>query len=122
MSSPRQDFEQFLEQQRADYQRVLPEKVGQLQVLWRAAAAGAEAAQPLAELERLAHTLAGTAGTFGFRELGLAAKALELLLQPQAGPLLTPTRRSEIAQAIATLQASLPADQGLPPKPGFATP
>lgn len=110
MSTPEQDFQDFLDQQRADYQRVLPEKIDQVQAAWRAVAAGAEAAQPLVELERLAHTLAGTAGTLGFREVGLAAGALELLLQParQAGAVLTAAQRSEIALAIAALQASLP--------------
>ena len=110
MSTPEQDFQKFLDLQRADYQRVLPGKIDQILAAWRAVAADAEAAQPLAELERLTHTLAGTAGTLGFREVGLAAAALELLLQParQAGTVLTAARRSEIALAIAALQASLP--------------
>lgn len=35
----------------------------------------------LPEAHRRAHTLAGTAGTFGFDDVGRAARALELLLQ-----------------------------------------
>lgn len=116
MSMPPQDFEKFLDLQRADYQRALPGKMAQIHALWRALDAGGEAPSPLADLERLAHTLAGAAGTFGFGEVGQAAKALELLLRPAvegdgAGPAaLTPQQRSDIARAIGELQASLPGD------------
>lgn len=110
MTTSGQEFQKFLNLQRADYQRALPEKMDQILAAWRAVAAGTEVAQPLAELDRLAHTLAGTAGTLGFREVGLAAGALELLLQParQAGTVLTAAQRSEVALAIAALQDSLP--------------
>jgi len=111
MSTPQEQFQQFLDQQRADYQRALPEKLAHLQTLWAVVDAGA-APPALAELERLAHTLAGTAGTLGFRDLGLAAKSLELLLNQASGGsgVLTPELRSGISQAMATLQASLPRD------------
>ena len=111
MSTPQEQFQQFLDQQRADYQRALPEKLAHLQTLWAAVDAGA-APPALAELERLAHTLAGTAGTLGFRDLGLAAKSLELLLTQasEGSGVLTPELRSGISQAMAALQASLPRD------------
>jgi len=111
MSTPQEQFQQFLDQQRADYQRALPEKLAHLQTLWAVVDAGA-APPALVELERLAHTLAGTAGTLGFRDLGLAAKSLELLLNQASGGsgVLTPELRSGISQAMATLQASLPRD------------
>lgn len=109
MSTPQEQFLKFLDLQRADYQRVLPEKLAYLQTLWAAVDAGA-APPVLAELERLAHTLAGTAGTLGFRDLGLAAKSLELLLTQavEGAAVLTPEQRSDISQAMVTLQASLP--------------
>ena len=111
MSTPQEQFQQFLDQQRADYQRALPEKLAHLQTLWAVVDAGA-APPALAELERLAHTLAGTAGTLGFRDLGLAAKSLELLLTQanEGSGVLTPELRSGISQAMAALQASLPRD------------
>ncbi|MDP3604832.1 MAG: Hpt domain-containing protein [Polaromonas sp.] len=109
MSTPQEQFQAFLALQRAEYQQALPEKLAQLQALWRAI--DPDAAPPaLDELERYAHTLAGTAGTMGFREVGLAAKSLEGLLA-QAGEgdtVLTPVQRSEISLALAALQASLP--------------
>ncbi|MDP1567126.1 MAG: Hpt domain-containing protein [Polaromonas sp.] len=115
MSTPQEQFQAFLALQRAEYQQALPEKLAQLQALWRAidpdAATPATPATPaMDELERQAHTLAGTAGTMGFREVGLAAKSLEGLLAQagEGGTVLTPVQRSEISLALAALQASLP--------------
>lgn len=111
MSTPKEQFQAFLALQRADYQRALPEKLAQLQALW--AALGPDLAPPaLSELERHAHTLAGTAGTLGFREVGLAAKSLEELLTrvSTGGAALTPAQHAEISLAMAALQASLPRD------------
>lgn len=107
MSTPQQDFQKFLDLQRSDYARALPEKMAQVHALWRAVTAGGEATL-LTELERLVHALAGTAGTLGFHEVGRAAKALELLLQQvgPTGPALA--QRSAIGLTIAALQASLP--------------
>lgn len=114
MSTPQQDFQKFLDQQRADYRRALPEKMAHVRALWNALASGDEAALQ-AELERLVHTLAGTAGTLGFHEVGAAARALELLLRQAtpAGQLPLPSQRAEIALAVDALQASLPADEPL---------
>ncbi len=111
MSTPQEQFQQFLDLQRADYKRALPEKLAQLQALWAGVNAGA-APPVLAELERLAHTLAGTAGTLGFREVGLAAKSLELLLTQagEGGGVLTREQQSAISLAMAALQASQPRD------------
>jgi chemotaxis protein histidine kinase CheA len=111
MSTPREQFQAFLALQRADYRRALPEKLAQLQALWQAL--DPDAAPPaLHELARQAHTLAGTAGTLGFREVGLAAKSLEDLLvrSGEGGAALTPAHYSEISLALAALQASLPPD------------
>ncbi|MBA3593435.1 MAG: Hpt domain-containing protein [Pseudomonadota bacterium] len=111
MNTAQERFRAFLALQRDDYQRALPEKLAQLQALW--AGLDKDAAPPaLSELERHAHTLAGTAGTLGFREVGLAAKSLEELLARagEGGAALTPGQRSEISLALAALQASLPAD------------
>ena len=112
MSTPQQEFQKFLDLQRADYRRTLPEKAAQVGALWQAAGAGGAGSPPLADLERLVHSLAGTAGTLGFREVGQAAKSLEMLLAGAAeangpGGLLTVAQRSDIALAIAVLQASM---------------
>lgn len=112
MSTPQQDFQKFLDQQRAVYQRALPKKMAHIRALWNAVAGGDETA-PQAELERLVHSLAGTAGTLGFHQVSAAAKALELLLEQaaQAGQVPLSPQRTDIALAVAALQASLPADE-----------
>lgn len=109
MSTPQQLFQQFLNEQRSEYGRSLPEKVGQIEALWRLAAASEAEAESRLQLERLAHTLAGTAGTLGFVAVGQAAKALELLVQQglQGGGEWT-ALHPDIERAIAGLQVSLP--------------
>ncbi len=111
MTTSQDQFRAFLAVQRADYQRALPEKLAKLQALWQALDPGV-APPALSELERQAHTLAGTAGTLGFREVGLAARALEeLLVQAgEGGAALTPAQHAEISLALDALQASLPPD------------
>lgn len=111
MSTPQEEFQRFLAEQRVEYQRSLPGKIAEIRALWQVVNADADAPKPMKDLERMAHTLAGTAGTLGYREIGAAAKALELLVEHAvvAGPDLTLTQRSEIARAIDTLQGALPA-------------
>ncbi len=111
MNTPQDQFRAFLALQRADYQRALPEKLAQLQASWLALEPGV-APPSLGALERQAHTLAGTAGTLGFREVGTAARALEVLLTRagEGGAALTTAQHAEIALAVAALQASLPPD------------
>ena len=114
MSTSQEEFQNFLDEQRAEYRRALPEKVQDIHLRWQALAACAEVTQELQamqELQRLTHSMAGTAGTLGLRDLGLAAKALELLLEEagESGPALTTDHRLGITSAVAALRASLPA-------------
>ncbi len=109
MSTPQELFQKFLAEQRSEYGRSLPGKVGQVEALWRLAAAGPPAGETLAQLERLAHTLGGTAGTLGFVAAGQAAKALELLLQQALQDATEWTvLQPRIERALAALQDSLP--------------
>lgn len=109
MSGPQQLFQQFLDEQRSEYGRCLPDKVAQIEALWRLAAATGSDLEVRVRLERLAHTLAGTAGTLGFVAAGQAARALELLVQQalQGGGEWT-ALHPDIELAIAGLHASLP--------------
>lgn len=109
MSTPQELFQKFLDEQRSEYGRSLPEKVDQIVALSRLAAAGELPGEPLAQLERLAHTLGGTAGTLGFVATGQAAKALELLVQ-QAPPDAAgwTVLKARIDRAVTALQDSLP--------------
>ncbi|MDO9403807.1 MAG: Hpt domain-containing protein [Polaromonas sp.] len=104
MSTP-DPFQQFLEAQREAYRRGLPEKAAQSAALWQAVQSSTDNAKALADLHRHAHTLAGTAGTLGFAQVGAAAAALEHLLAPPQ--YLTPEHVEAVGAAVAALQASL---------------
>lgn len=71
------DVAEFMRERSADYGRELPRRVAAL----CAAVADLEAGRAgAAEVEREAHSLAGSAGTFGFVEVSHAARAIELAL------------------------------------------
>ena len=115
MSTPQQHFQRFLDEQRSEYGRSLPGKVGQIEAHWRFVASGRGDAGTLAELERLAHTLAGTAGSLGFTAAGQAAKALELLMQRAMQNAAGWTAlHPDIERAIGLLQESLPSAAAMP--------
>lgn len=111
MSNRQEEFQKFLDQQRLEYRRCLPLKIADIESLWRDVKSGEDVAGQLAALERLAHTLAGTAGTFGFMEVSLAAKHLEEVLQnalKTAQPVL-PDHGAAIDLALVRLQNSVQA-------------
>jgi periplasmic divalent cation tolerance protein len=113
MSDPREAFQKFLAQQRADYGLALPAKVAEIDTGWQAALKSGEPAPPaLAELERMAHTLAGTAGTLGFVEAGRAAGELEELLERAAagGVIDGPAQWAGITSAVQALRAAAAPD------------
>jgi HPt (histidine-containing phosphotransfer) domain-containing protein len=58
-----------LDELRAEYRRELPAKVERLNALW--------SARQVPELHRALHTLAGSAGSFGLREVSEAAREAE---------------------------------------------
>lgn len=96
----------FLEEQRADYTRSLPLRLAQIAALWQQVLQGEEAAQALPTLERHAHSIAGSAATFGWAELGLAAQALELAVHPhvEAGQAPSPDAQAGVSRAVEELQ------------------
>jgi len=102
-------FLAFLEAQRADYRRSLPQRLAQIESLWRQVLNGEAPAQALTTLERCAHSLAGSGATFGFAALGDAARVLELAVNPLLGVAhtLTPEAQSEVNRAVEALQRSL---------------
>lgn len=108
MTQPPDDFLGFLEEQRGDYRRGLPQKLDEMERL--ASRIGTDPAVDLASLERLAHSMAGSGGTFGFTELGDAAKALELSVQrlKESGARATAGQREEVRRAILELKTKLP--------------
>ena len=111
MSRSKLELLQFIEAQRADYQRTLPEKMAQIETLWQGARRAGEAPDKLSTLERLAHSLHGTAGTYGFRDLSHAGHTLELAVRAlmDTGATPTETQQLHITEAINAVRLSLPA-------------
>lgn len=115
MSTTDPAFLAFLEEQRADYRLSLPQRLDQIESLWRQVLNNEAPAEALASLERCAHSLAGSGATFGFAALGDAARVLELAVNPllDAVHALTPAVQSEVSQAIKSLQRSLSGETGI---------
>ena len=123
MSTSQQLFEKFLIAQRSEYLRNLPGKVAQIAAHWRSMACGCADRDWRADLERLTHTLAGTAGTLGFVATGNAAQALELLVQQAGrGGADWAALNADIERAIGLLQDSLPDAAAVPPDASTQTP
>ena len=102
-------FAAFLDAQRADYRNSLPQRLAQIESLWRQVLNDERSAETLATLERCAHSLAGSGATFGFADLGDAARALELAVNPllDSACALTVAAQTKVSQAIESLQRSL---------------
>ncbi|MBF0371068.1 MAG: EAL domain-containing protein [Magnetococcales bacterium] len=66
---------------RTEWAAKLPEKLQQMQTLWQNLQKGAWQPEQLRELHRLVHSLAGSGGTFGFPQIGLEARKVEILLK-----------------------------------------
>lgn len=71
-------FLDALKRHRTAYLLTLPGRLSELDALARRLEDPAQLPATLAALERCAHALAGSAGTFGLTELGASARALEL--------------------------------------------
>lgn len=115
MTASTPSFLVFLEEQRADYRRSLPERLVQIETLWHQVLNDETPTVALANLERCAHSLAGSGATFGFAALGDAARVLELAVNPllDAAHALTPAALSEVSQAVEALQRSLSGETGI---------
>lgn len=96
-------FQERFEALRRDWRRQLPQRLQEMQALLAACRAAPADAQPLTELHRMLHTLAGSAGTFGLDALGVQARAIEHKLD---GLLARPTRG---AADLGAVQAALDA-------------
>ncbi len=64
----------------AAYARELPAKFAEIQRTWEQAAAEQWPADQLEELYHQVHKLAGSSGSYGFKDVSLAARALDRAL------------------------------------------
>lgn len=83
------ELESKLAEIKQAYQSELPAKATDLKAVWKGIVGESWGADRLQELYRLAHSLAGSGATFGFEDISLRARALELelrdLLHDKAG-------------------------------------
>jgi chemotaxis protein histidine kinase CheA len=104
------EFLEFLAAQRADYRSGLGEKFARMAALWNLIAHGDGDTADLLELERQAHSVAGSGATFGYRDLGAGARTLELavhrVLECHASP--SDSQRTEIAAAMLAVNECVP--------------
>jgi HPt (histidine-containing phosphotransfer) domain-containing protein len=109
VSRSRAELAQFIEAQRVDYLRGLPERMAQIDACWAEARQAVEPREQLLVLERLGHGLYGTAGTFGFLGLSEAGHELEgaaEALAQAAGD--DQAARRRVADAVEQVRRSLP--------------
>jgi HPt (histidine-containing phosphotransfer) domain-containing protein len=100
VSAASERFAKFLEAQKGEYRQSLPGKVGQAEASW--------AAGDLEGLQRLAHTVYGSAGTYGFAPTGQAAREVEEAVQALRAAPGDDALRARAQAALAAFRASLP--------------
>ncbi len=80
MTDENQEFQQQIQALRDEYEAKLPARLRELDACFRLLPpedGAGESRQELENLMALAHKLSGSAGTFGFMALGIAAEKLE---------------------------------------------
>ena len=100
---------------RSSYTAALPERLQAMATCWGAAQHADTWGNAHAELLRLAHSLAGSAGTFGYHRLGIEAKQLEETLtrlsrHPEAPVSQQQTRIAGLFEALRSLALAGPDD------------
>ena len=77
-------FKAYLAELSADYCKALPAKLSEIEEAWAELKDGTRPAAGLAELQRLLHSIAGSAQTFGLPAVSRAAKEAESFVEPFA--------------------------------------
>ena len=100
---PRKDFEQQLKVLKVEFKRALPERIARIEDLWSGMQAAVPTSQHLRELKRALHMLAGSAPTFGFADVGEAARLAERALNTY-GSADTKALLTTVQQSIAVMR------------------
>lgn len=103
MQGNQAEFLAALERHRAEYRRTLPQRIAEMEARWHEIEPGQGDPADLEELLRAAHSLAGSAGTFGLLEVWRGARALEenlraLMAEPPAA------RPEQVSAALGSLR------------------
>lgn len=101
-----ESFRRELDALSAEYRSGLPDKLAEVERLWRDVASGLLHPARMADLQRELHTLAGSAKTFGVPEVGEAAAAAESFLEPFSADATLPDSagRAEFARLLDALK------------------
>jgi diguanylate cyclase (GGDEF)-like protein len=118
-------FQLQLASMRREYRHNLPQRLGEIQTVWRSLSRGAVDWEVFATLHRMVHSLAGSAATFGIAAMTDAARQLELTLDELIGHRLSPDppMRNQIEEGLRWLQvmaeevASAPEEEPVPVLP-----
>lgn len=109
MTQPPESWEQAYHRLAAAYAAALEARLGEMETQWRTLleeSHGALAGPALAGLERRAHRMRGSAGTFGLPAVSYAAARLEcalgVLMEQSVAPL--PQQLAAVTHAMATLR------------------
>jgi chemotaxis protein histidine kinase CheA len=107
-SMDKDEFKRQMDAFSADYRAALPGKLAEVDALWDKLASGAKQPEACVELLRRLHTLAGSAKTFGFPDLGTAARAAETCLAPycEDGAIPQAADREAFNRLLRTLRQS----------------
>lgn len=98
----------------------LPDRLREIDEAWSRVLASSWSAEPLRELHRLVHSLAGAGATFGFPEVTRASRDLERFLKSTLdAPAGEPDRVVKLLDEIR--RVSLPSPAPEPPDPGRAS-
>ena len=76
----RRDFEEQMKLLTTEFKRALPERIARIEGLWSGFQSAEPTSQHVRELKRALHMLAGSASTFGFADVGEAARVAERAL------------------------------------------
>ena len=104
--SPPDDIELQLAELRKGYAKQLPEKIQRIEAACEAFFSQTWDEERCRTACRSAHSLAGSSGTYGFGELGKAAKGVELLIKAsldRRAPLV-PAELEEIRKGLAAMK------------------
>ena len=86
---------------KTEFKRALPERIARIEGMWTGMQSAVPSAQHLRELKRALHMLAGSASTFGFADVGEAARLAERALNTYGS--------SDTENLLETVQQSIAA-------------
>ena len=105
-----------LQQLRRSFSEDLPARISKIEEAWHNLASGHWNTVAAKNLRSSLHSMAGSAGTFGFKQTGLQARAaetgLDALLATSSTP--TPEQLGELSEAIIALSRMAASEQPQP--------